>query len=282
MGQVVRRRLHLSRTLYRRIKARGGLWVNGSPIPSDVPVRSGDRITLALPACAPAAPEPVDLAIVSEDEWLVVLDKPAGLVVHPARGHHGGTLINGIVYHRLQRGEPPWAHLVHRLDRGTSGLMLVAKNPHVHELLAPHRPAGRARLGRSYVALVEGHVAAVSGVVAIPIDEPPDEPGGGAARAASPSGRPSRTRFRVAWRGSIGERPVTLVALRLASGRTHQIRVHMAHLGHPVVGDALYGRGQALPGRPWPALHARKLWLVHPISRKRFVFKSPVPFPPLT
>lgn len=283
--QVVGRRLRLSRTLYRRVKARGGLWVNGAPGRGDWPVRPGDRITLALPAEAPAAPQPVDLPIVYEDPWLIVVDKPAGLVVHPSRGHHGGTLVNGLVYHRLQRGEPPWVHPVHRLDRGTSGLMLIAKNPHVHEQLAPHRPAGRARLGRSYVALVEGHLARTGGVVSVPIDEPPPPPPGApagpVARTPSAAGREATTRFRVAARCQVAGRPVSVVVLRLGSGRTHQIRVHMAHLGHPLVGDTLYGQGEPLQGRPWPALHARKLWLAHPVTGKRFVFKSPVPFLPV-
>lgn len=283
--QVVWRRFRLSRTLYRRVKARGGLWVNGLPGRGDRVVQPGDRITLALPAEAPAAAEAVDVPIVYEDPWLVVVDKPAGLVVHPSRGHPGGTLVNGLVHHRLQKGEPPWVHPVHRLDRGTSGLMLVAKNPYVHEQLAPHRPMGRSRLGRSYVALVEGHLGLTSGVVVVPIYEPPPPPPGAAAgpvaRTPSTAGREATTRFRVAAHTAVAGHPVSIVVLRLASGRTHQIRVHMAHLGHPLVGDILYGRGEALAGRPWPALHARKLWLVHPMTGQRFLFKSPVPFLPL-
>ena len=281
--EVVWRRWQPSRTLFRRVRARGGLWVDGVPVRGDRVVQAGERIALALPPEAPAAPEPVAVPIVYEDAWLLVVDKPAGMVVHPARGHPGGTLVNGLVHHRLQRGEPPWVHPVHRLDRGTSGLMLVAKNPYVHEQLAPHRPSGRRRLGRSYVALARGHLARSSGVVAVPIQEPPAPggvPGAPAARRPEPAGRAALTRYRVAARTWLAGQPVSLVVLRLASGRTHQIRVHLAFLGHPLVGDGLYGAGEALPGRPWPALHARKLWLVHPATGARLLFKSPVPFPP--
>ncbi|WP_324668223.1 RluA family pseudouridine synthase [Geochorda subterranea] len=280
---VVLRRWHLSRTLFRRVKALGGLWVDGQPVRGHRVVQTGERIELALPPHPPAAAEPVAVPIVYEDPWLVVVDKPAGMVVHPSRGHPGGTLVNGLVHHRLQRGEPPWVHPVHRLDRGTSGLLLVAKNPYVHERLAPHRLAGRQRLGRSYVALALGHLAAPSGVVSVPIDEPPPaprQPAGPVPRRPDPSGRTAVTRYRVARRTWLEGQPVSLVVLRLASGRTHQIRVHLAFLGHPLVGDTLYGPPEAALQRPWPALHARKLWLVHPMGDRRLLFKAPVPFWP--
>lgn len=279
VGVLLRRRLHLSRTLHRRLKACGGVLLDGTSVRSTETARAGSRIALALPPVAPAAPEDVPFAIVFEDRWLLVVDKPAGLVVHPSRGHPSGTLLNGIVHHRLGRGEPPWAHPVQRLDRGTSGLMLVAKDPYTHEKLAAQMAS--RRLHRTYVALAQGRLTRPSGVVDVPIVEPVEGPG----RTVDPacgSGRPARTRFRRIGICQLGGRPVSLALVRLGTGRTHQIRVHLAYLGHPVVQDPLYGNPgsspAALPGRQWPALHAWKLGFAHPSTGTRLVFRSAVPF----
>ncbi|HEY8486115.1 MAG TPA: RluA family pseudouridine synthase [Limnochordales bacterium] len=271
VGQWVRRRWGLSPTLYRRLKHGGGIWVNGRSVPAFHRLYPGDTVALALPSAASASPEPVPVPVVYEDGHLLVVDKPAGLVMHPARGHPGGTLVNGVAHHRLARGEPPWVHPVHRLDRDTSGLVLVAKNPYVHDRLLRRR-----WFGRWYVACVHGHVAACSGRVEVPILDPEEGAAGtGPARTPGAGGRPACTRFRVAWRGELASRPVSVVVASLATGRTHQIRVHMASLGHPVWGDPLYGGPD--PGGPRLWLHARKLWFVHPVTGRRHVLKSPLP-----
>ena len=281
LGQWVRRRLQLSATLYRRLKARGGFLVNGRSAAVYARLHPGDEVALALPAEPSAAPEPMPLAVVFEDEHLLVVDKPSGMVMHPARGHDSATLVNGLAYYRLTRGEPPWVHPVHRLDRGTSGLVLVAKNPYAHERLVRQR-----RFGRSYVAILRGHLARSSGRIDLPIRDP-DEPEG-PARTVAPGGRPAATRFRVVARGRMAGEPVTLVVVRLRTGRTHQIRLHMASIGHPVWGDPVYGPGQSPGGgrgdglgdgpAPRLMLHARKLWFLHPITGRRHVLRSPPEF----
>ncbi len=283
-GHLARRQYHLSSTLYRRLKARGGLWLNGRPVPAYRPVAAGDRLQLALPADPPAVPQPLPLKVIFEDAHLLVVHKPAGMVMHPARGHPAGTLVNAVVHHRLARGEPPWVHPVHRLDKDVSGLVLIAKNPYVHEHLLRRRS-----FGRSYVAVVHGHVKPSGGVVDAPILDPPapatSSTGGGdpglsglplpsPARLASPLGRPATTRFRVVRRTYHLGHPVTVLLLRLQSGRTHQIRLHMALIGHPVWGDPVYGGDPAGQAGQGLLLHAARLWLAHPVTGQRLVFRS--------
>lgn len=278
LGELVRRRLKPSVTLYRRLKARGGLLLNGQSVPAFTRVAPGDRVELALPGEAAAAPEPMELVIPYEDGQVLVVDKPAGLVMHPARGHDAGTLVNGLAFYRLSRGEPPWVHPVHRLDRLTSGLVLVAKDPYTHERLVRRR-----RVGRSYVALVLGRLQPVSGVVDAPILDPPDGPATAAnagaglpagMRSVSSAGRPACTRYRVAAWGQLGGAAATLVVVRLRTGRTHQIRLHMALLGHPVAGDPLYGAQAGHASGQRLMLHARKLWFDHPVTGAHVVLRS--------
>lgn len=291
LGQWVRRRWQLSATLYRRLKARGGFLVNGRSAPVYTRLQAGDEVALALPGEPSANPEPMPLAVLFEDEHLLVVEKPSGVVMHPARGHDSATLVNGLAHYRASRGEPPWVHPVHRLDRGTSGLVLVAKHPYAHERLVRQR-----RFGRSYVAILRGHLARVSGRIDLPIRDP-EEPEG-PARTVAPGGRPAATRFRVVKRLWLAGEPATAVVVHLRTGRTHQIRLHMASIGHPVWGDPLYGpKTGASPGSercplhgsdPAPEhhrgdlhgpevrlmLHARKLWFVHPMTGRRHVLRS--------
>jgi 23S rRNA pseudouridine1911/1915/1917 synthase len=219
------------------------------------------------------AVQPVDLTVVYEDEALAVIDKPSGMVVHPAPGHPAGTVADGL----KQRGTT-WsllggaerAGIVHRLDRDTSGLLVVAKTEAAHRSLA--RQLSDRSLGRTYWALVHGGFREDTGTIDAPIARHPRDR---RRMAIVEGGREAVTDFAVVER--LGG--ATVLELSLRSGRTHQIRVHLASIGHPIVGDAVYGRPDAALGRP--ALHAMRLRLVHPEDGAERSFESPVP-PELT
>jgi 23S rRNA pseudouridine1911/1915/1917 synthase len=221
-----------------------------------------------------AADPTVDVPLVHEDPDLLVVDKPAGLVVHPGAGQHSGTLVNGLLarYPEIRAvGEPDRPGIVHRLDKGTSGLLLVARSEPAYDALVAMLAARRVE--RRYRALVWGAVDSPTGMV--------DAPVGRSARdrtrmAVTLTGKDARTRYEVV-RGFTDPVTVTELRCKLETGRTHQIRVHMASIGHPVVGDARYGgRRQSLPSpRPW--LHAEHLALDHPVSGEPLAFDSPVP-----
>jgi 23S rRNA pseudouridine1911/1915/1917 synthase len=211
----------------------------------------------------------VDLAVVYEDDALAVIDKPSGLVVHPAPGHPMGTLADGL----KQRGTT-WsllggaerAGIVHRLDRDTSGLLVVAKTEAAHRSLA--RQLSDRTLGRTYWALVHGGFREETGTIDAPIARHPRDR---RRMAIVEGGREAMTDFRVVERLA----GATVLELSLRTGRTHQIRVHLASIGHPIIGDGVYGRPDALLGRP--ALHAMRLRLIHPVDGTERTFDSPLP-----
>jgi 23S rRNA pseudouridine1911/1915/1917 synthase len=219
---------------------------------------------------APLRAQPqVDLTVVYEDDALAVIDKPSGLVVHPAPGHPSGTLADGL----KQRGTT-WsllggaerAGIVHRLDRDTSGLLVVAKTEAAHRSLA--RQLSDRTLGRTYWALVHGGFREESGTIDAPIGRHPRDR---RRMAIIEGGREAVTDFRVIERLN----GATVLELSLRTGRTHQIRVHLASIGHPIIGDTVYGRPDADLGRP--ALHAMRLRLVHPVDGTERTFDSPLP-----
>jgi 23S rRNA pseudouridine1911/1915/1917 synthase len=213
--------------------------------------------------------QPVHLAVVYEDETLAVIDKPSGMVVHPAPGHPAGTVADGL----KQRGTT-WsllggaerAGIVHRLDRDTSGLLVVAKTEAAHRSLA--RQLSDRSLGRTYWALVHGGFREASGTIDAPIARHPRDR---RRMAIVEGGREAVTDFVVVER--LGGASVLELSLR--TGRTHQIRVHLASIGHPIVGDAVYGRPDLALGRP--ALHAKRLRLIHPGDGSERTFESPIP-----
>ncbi|HEU0052978.1 MAG TPA: RluA family pseudouridine synthase [Longimicrobium sp.] len=213
------------------------------------------------------APVPMALDVVHEDAALLVVNKPAGMLVHPVTAGATETLANGIAHHFASRGVETRIHLVHRLDRDTSGLVLVAKDAATHARL--DRQLRARTLRRGYLALADGVLADDEGVIDAPIGRDPDDP---PLRAVREDGAPARTRFRVVERCPAA----TLVALELETGRTHQVRVHLAHLGHPVLGDRWYGRrGLDLISRQ--ALHAARLALTHPFTGETIVREAPLP-----
>jgi len=206
------------------------------------------------------------LSIVHEDAAILVLDKPAGLVVHPGSGNWDGTLLNALLHHAPVLAALPRAGIVHRLDKDTSGLMVVAKTPEAQTDLVRQLQARSVR--REYAALAVGDLAR-GGTVDAPIGRHPTRR---TTMAVVASGKPARTHYDVLERFGIA----TLLACRLETGRTHQIRVHLASLGHPLVGDPAYGRRQPVAFAR-QALHARRLGLLHPLNDVACAWESPLP-----
>ncbi len=261
------------------------------------PVKPGECVTIDLPPPEPAEPaaEAIPLAIVYEDDALIVIDKPPGLVVHPAAGHAGGTLVNALIAHCGESlsgiGGVARPGIVHRLDKDTSGLMVVAKTDRAHKgLAAQFADHGRTGpLERAYLALIWGAPDRPQGTVDLPLARSTRNREKIAVTRAG--GRHAVTHYTVLERFGPGERPLaTLVECRLETGRTHQIRVHMAAIGHPVVGDRAYGSGFATkaglldePAKsltaafPRQALHAFRLGFEHPVTGAEMLFESPPP-----
>lgn len=271
VNTLLRKELALSGTSVRRAKQRPeGILLDGQPVFTTARVQAGQVLSVEVGdlACNEDIP-PVDgpLDICYEDEDVVVVNKAGGVPVHPSQGHHGDTLANVLMAHYARIGLTAAFHPVNRLDRGTSGLMAVAKHAHAHELL--QRQLQRGDLRRRYVAVCEGIVTPQTGVVEQPICR---EPGSVLRRQVSPEGAFARTHYEVLQTG--GGR--SLVSLTLDTGRTHQIRVHMAYLGHPLTGDFLYGREHPdLPDRF--ALHSAELTFFQPITGEPVTLRAAEP-----
>ena len=264
--------------------------VNGRPARSSHRLRDGDRVRVEVPEPEPTTlrAEAIPLAIVYEDGDLVVIDKPAGLVVHPGAGARHGTLVHALL-HRYPEiaavGGAGRPGIVHRLDKDTSGLLVVARSSRAYRALVEALRAREVR--RAYVALVWGSPRQTEGVIETAVGRHPKD----RKRMAvvTRGGKEARTRWRAVERLGLATR----LEIHLDTGRTHQIRVHMAHLGHPVVGDPVYGgrgkkllslRGaerslalEVLMSVPRQALHASSLGLIHPATGARLVFESPLP-----
>ncbi|MGH7508707.1 MAG: RluA family pseudouridine synthase [Gemmatimonadales bacterium] len=279
--------LAVSRTQAARLVADKLVAVEGKPARASRLLVRGERVTIRIPAHQPPRtiqPAAIPLAVVFEDEHLAIIDKPAGLVVHPAPGHWGDTLVNALVARgtTLAGGAEGRPGIVHRLDRDTSGLMIVAKTDLAHRRLGAAIAARRVR--RVYAALVWGHLDSGS----VRIDAPLARHRQDRKRmTVSPQGRPARTHATVVARFEV----VDLLRLELHTGRTHQIRVHLEHLGHPIVGDPVYGGGgsrriSGSPRRaagllerstPRQALHAAALAFRHPVSGAQLEFHAEWP-----
>lgn len=276
---VVRRRMGISRRLLTRLKTtERGLTVNGVKVYASAVVRAGDLVEVRMvrERSDDILPEPLPLDILYEDDSLLAVNKPAGLIVHPTHGHYSGTLANAVVHHWQQKGEDVRFRPVHRLDQDTSGVIVIAKNPFVHQQIAEQMKRGA--VGRRYVAFVHGEPHPAAGTVAAPIAR--DEANPHLRTVKEENGYPSVTHYETvrSW-GAAAQ-----LNVRLETGRTHQIRVHMKHIGCPLIGDALYGpddmsesrmRIHGLPARQ--ALHAEELSLTHPGSGRPLVFHAPLP-----
>ncbi|MBQ7738005.1 MAG: RluA family pseudouridine synthase [Oscillospiraceae bacterium] len=267
VGGLCKTQLRISERVLASVKQRpGGILLNGESVHTDRIVREGDVLAVRVDDWNgenAAAPADVPLQIVYEDEDLAVIEKPAGMAVHGSAAGTGATLANALAF-RWGRAQP--FHPVHRLDRGTSGLMVVAKSAYAHELL--RRELDRGELRREYLALTDGLPEPAAGTVCRPIGR---EPGHLTHRRVSEDGKRAETVYETVR----AARGVALVRLRLLTGRTHQIRVHMASLGCPLLGDALYGgRTDALSH---PALHSAFLELCQPITGEKLTFSSEPP-----
>ena len=259
-----------SRSRAQQLIEAGRVTVNGRPRPKRTLVEAADRVEVEQQPLSPTPDDgaPAPFSVIYEDEHLVVVDKPAGVVVHPARGHATGTLAQALGG-RSAGGEEPWrAGIVHRLDRDTSGLLVVAKSDSVHRDLKSLLAARRLR--REYLALVDGHPSARSGTIDAPIGRDRHD----RLKVSIDTERPrtARTHFEV-------ERllpEAALLRVTLETGRTHQIRVHLAAIGHPVSGDPLYGVAGRY-GLTRQFLHAGRLTFEHPVTGELLDLRAPTP-----
>jgi 23S rRNA pseudouridine1911/1915/1917 synthase len=258
-----------SRSRLARLIDEGHVRLDGRAAEASTKVRSGEAVEVALaprPADASNLPEAIALAVVHEDADLLVIDKPAGLVVHPGSGNWSGTMLNALLHHSPEAANLPRAGIVHRLDKDTSGLLVVAKNEAAQTSLVRQLQARSVK--RTYLALARGKVAA-AGTVDAPIGRHPVHR---TRMAVVPGGKPAVTHYRVRKRFAAH----TLLECDLETGRTHQIRVHLASIGHPLEGDPVYaGKVRGVFRRQ--ALHAWKLAFEHPRTGKAVRFESPVP-----
>jgi len=267
----------LSRARVQALIEDGHVRVAGAVRKAAHKLRGGEDVELEIPPSPPEElrPEPIALTIVYEDADVLVVDKPAGMVVHPGAGVSSGTLAAAVLAHAPEIagvGGPRRPGVVHRLDKGTSGLLVIAKTPAAYHALVAQLAA--REVTREYLAIVHGRLAASEGRIDAPIGRDPHHRQRMAVRRDG-SGRRAVTRFRVRERFNA----FTYVECRLETGRTHQIRVHLASRGHPIVGDETYGGGQPRPpvALAGVALHAARLVFVHPVTQMPMEFTSPLP-----
>jgi 23S rRNA pseudouridine1911/1915/1917 synthase len=268
---VVARRGGFSRNLAQRLAEAGAILVDGAPAGKKHLIRLGERVefTPPPPVSTSLAPEEVAFSVVYEDDWLIVVDKPGGVVVHPAPGHEHGTLVQGLVARGIGGGHERRPGIVHRLDKDTSGLLIVARNDEAYRRLT--QAMSRRAITRSYVALLNGDLPQPSGTVDVAIGRHVRDRKRMSVHTATP--RPAVTHFDVQCRYA----GFTLTDVRLETGRTHQIRVHFAALGYPVAGDVVYGPHRRPSGLTRQFLHAAGLVFRHPGDDRELHFTAPLP-----
>lgn len=274
LDQYLSRETELTRSAVQKLLEKGLVTKNGTALKKNAKTALGDTYTLTLPdpEAVDAVPQNIPLDIVYEDEDVIVVNKPVGMVVHPAPGHPDSTLVNALLYHcgeslsgingQLRPG------IVHRIDRDTSGLIIAAKNDTAHLSLAEQ--LRDHTLARTYEAVVVGNLREDSGTVDAPIARHHTDR---KKMAVVPGGRRAVTHWTV-----LARYPgYTRVECRLETGRTHQIRVHMAYLGHPLLGDTVYGAKKGVPGLAGQCLHAKKLAFLHPGTGEKVEVECPLP-----
>ncbi|MGA1550737.1 MAG: RluA family pseudouridine synthase [Ilumatobacteraceae bacterium] len=279
LDRIVALMLDVSRSAAQSVVDSGGVCVDGlAEMVGRLRLVEGQRVSVDeshLPGVDLPSPDPgVEFGVVYADEWIIVVDKPAGLVVHPGAGNPDGTLVNGLLasYPGLERiGDPVRPGIVHRLDAGSTGLLVVARTEAAREALIEQFVDHSA--GRTYLALVWGLPEAPHGVIDAPVGRSQRDP---MRMAVVADGRGARTEYEVLQSFTDRGHP-TLLECRLETGRTHQIRVHLSSIGHPLIGDPWYGQRRPTLGLDRPFLHASRLELTHPGSGERVSFDSPVP-----
>lgn len=300
---ILQKRMDVSRKLLSRLKmTEQGIMLNGERVYISVRVSGGDRVEIRMEqeTSADILPQDIPFELLYEDEHLLVVNKAAGIIVHPTHGHYTDTLANGVVHYWAAKGEQYRFRPVHRLDQETSGVLVIAKNPYSHQHISEQMIAGT--VDKRYAAFVHGVPALPTGDIDGPIDRDPAQPH---RRIVTPEGYPSLTRYEVK---EVFPGRAARVELKLESGRTHQIRVHMSSIGCPLIGDGMYRH--RLYGREWPeaelappaaavltpgeaaqlvriaeldaaiprqALHAVRLSFKHPVGLGELVFEAPLP-----
>ena len=264
----------LTRSQAARLIAEGRVRVNGKPAAKSARLSGGETVTVDIPQLRETAlpPQDIPLDVVYEDDDVIVVNKPTGLVVHPAPGHPDGTLVNALLHHCGDSlsgiGGEKRPGIVHRIDRDTSGLIIAAKNDAAH--LALSAQLKDHSLSRTYECLVAGNMKQDSGTVDAPIGRSSADR---KKMAVVPTGRRAVTHWEV-----VARYPgVTHLRCRLETGRTHQIRVHMAYIGHPILGDTVYGAKKPVPGLTGQCLHATGLRFIHPRTSEPVELRCPLP-----
>ena len=271
--------LSLTRSAAARLIEEGGVTVNGRPAAKNCKVGGGEQVEVFIrdPKPCETRAEDIPLDIVYEDDCLLVVNKPKGMVVHPAPGHAGGTLVNALLAHCGDSlsgiGGVQRPGILHRIDKDTSGLLMVAKTDEAHQSLAAQ--IKDHSFTREYEAVVHGQVKRDGGRVEAPIGRHPQKRKQMAV--TDRNSKPALTHYAVIARYPASGGGFTHLGLRLETGRTHQIRVHMAYIGHPVAGDPVYGPKKPAPGLDGQCLHARRLGFVHPKTGAYMEFDSSLP-----
>ena len=269
LRDVFKKKLPVSHALLTRLKVQEKIRVNGQFAHTNYRLQTGDRITvdLNLDETSHILPQDIPINIIYQDTDIMVINKPAGMAVHPIKEKMKDTLANAVTYYWSQRGESRLFRPINRLDKGTSGLVLVGKSQYAHQAMFKQQKRGQVE--RRYVAVVEGVMQADQGCIDLPIGY--CEPGSPVFRKVDINGKVAITHFTVIKRYP----DATLLSLRLETGRTHQIRIHLSHLGHPICGDTIYGQPSPLIARQ--ALHAGWTSFLQPRTLTRLQFEIPLP-----
>jgi len=270
LRDVFRTKLPLSHALLTKLKIQEKIRVNGLITRTNYRLQPGDIVTvdLELEESNHITPLNIPVEIIYQDADVMVVNKPPGLAVHPVKDRMEGTLANALTYYWLQQGESRLFRPINRLDKGTSGLLLIGKSQYAHQAMSRQQKQGLIK--RSYLALVEGEFKEDRGTIDLPIGH--EDPGSNACRRVDPvDGKPAITHFQVIKR----YQNYTLLSLHLETGRTHQIRVHLSYLGHPICGDTLYGSQSSLISHQ--ALHASHIAFLQPRSLEPLEFQAEPP-----
>ncbi len=272
LKKVLQNRFQFSRRMFRRLREEGRVMVNNQFLYYTARVSVGDQVTVDLQDTSDdnyIKPEDIPLTIVYEDDDLLILDKHSGIVVHPTLGYSSGTLANGVAHYAKKRGESYPFRPVTRLDKDTSGIMVVAKHAHAHAFLS--KQMKQKRYKRKYIAICHGKIEKESGTINLPIGSHPDSI---ILRVIDQEyGKPAITHYQIVEKFS----NATMLSLTLETGRTHQIRVHLAAIGHAIIGDTLYGSIHDTELITHQALHAKEITLFHQHLRQWMNWEIPLP-----